>query len=143
MSLLRRTYGSFRSQVLDQVLQIQNTNWESYAVDFTHIGTLFVLDRRKNGKFFLEVPFTPPPTLAALVQYCAEFLPTQRAHVFACTQDFMEFASLCKMVDDLYRKSDFGSNFKAYCTLVLWTNVAKDVGVQKFVRWCVPFLLIL
>eukprot|EP01094_Clydonella_sp_ATCC50884_P016297 TRINITY_DN2707_c0_g2_i1.p1 TRINITY_DN2707_c0_g2~~TRINITY_DN2707_c0_g2_i1.p1 ORF type:complete len:236 (+),score=76.85 TRINITY_DN2707_c0_g2_i1:260-967(+) len=89
--------------VLDQVLQIQNTNWESFAVDFTHIGTLWVLDRRKNGKFYLE--------------------------------DFKEFAALCKMIDDLYRKSDFISKFKAYCTLVLWSSVAKDLGIQKFVRW--------
>ena len=41
--------------VLDQVLQIQQTNWESHAIDFTHLGTLFVLDRNHDGRFCYEV----------------------------------------------------------------------------------------
>lgn len=39
--------------VLDQVLQMQNSS-ESYQVDFTHMGTLFALDRNRDGKFTLE-----------------------------------------------------------------------------------------
>merc|ERR1712137_573550 len=35
----------------DQVLQIEHTKWESFPIDFTHVGTLFVLDKEKNGKF--------------------------------------------------------------------------------------------
>ena len=41
--------------VLDQVLQIENTKWESYPIDFTHLGTLFMLDKEKNGKFTIYV----------------------------------------------------------------------------------------
>src|SRR3990167_9820968 len=40
--------------VLDQVLQIENTKWESFPIDFTHLGTLFVLDKERNGKFTLN-----------------------------------------------------------------------------------------
>lgn len=41
--------------VLDQVLQIEHTKWESFPIDFTHIGTLFVLDKEKNGRFTIYV----------------------------------------------------------------------------------------
>jgi hypothetical protein len=45
--------------VLDQVLQIENTKWESYPIDFNHLGTLFMLDKEKNGKFTIYV--SPQP----------------------------------------------------------------------------------
>ena len=41
--------------VLDQILNIQLPQSETHPVDFTHVGTLFVLDKEKDGRFTLEV----------------------------------------------------------------------------------------
>lgn len=41
--------------VLDQVLLIEHTKWESFPIDFTHVGTLFALDKEKNGQFTIYV----------------------------------------------------------------------------------------
>jgi len=40
--------------VLDQVLQMSNANWASYPIDLTHLGTLFVINRDKSGRFVLH-----------------------------------------------------------------------------------------
>eukprot|EP01096_Ripella_sp_DP13-Kostka_P007022 TRINITY_DN2556_c0_g1_i1.p1 TRINITY_DN2556_c0_g1~~TRINITY_DN2556_c0_g1_i1.p1 ORF type:complete len:255 (+),score=82.43 TRINITY_DN2556_c0_g1_i1:78-767(+) len=51
---LNKTGSSRNYIVLDQVLKIQKTGWESFPIDFAHLGTLFVLDRNKSGKFELQ-----------------------------------------------------------------------------------------
>ena len=43
---------------LDQVLKMSKANWENYHLDFSHLGTLFELDAKKNGKFELRVSTT-------------------------------------------------------------------------------------
>jgi hypothetical protein len=83
-------------------------------VDTTHLGTLFVLDKTKDGKFdFQEV-----------LDFGKLYIERESSNT---DSDFQVF--------NFSQSSLFQSHFRAYCTLLMWNEVCKADGVDNFVEW--------
>lgn len=105
-------------QVLDHILQFDP---KSYEFEPTHLGTLFAIDKNKDGKFDRE-------ELREFAQiYLDKSLSSQ-------STDFQ--VSMLKGIE-------IQAQFKGYLTLLMWTDVSKDSGTQLFVDWYTLDVLIL
>ncbi|KAJ4461457.1 hypothetical protein PAPYR_2027 [Paratrimastix pyriformis] len=87
---------------LAQVLQFK---FPSYAVDFFHFGTLFVLDDGHTGRFY-------PDNFSRFAVLCQG------------VQDRLRI-----------NQENFLSHFQGYCTTVLWTELSCSDGIEHWVQW--------
>jgi len=94
--------------ILQEVLLMQPSNVSrEYPIEVSHLGTLFILDSAKDGRFYLE-------------NFCT-FLTLCCARHDVCLQS--------------HARGDFKTQFEGYCTWEMWNSVVADGGVDVFVGW--------
>lgn len=80
---------------------------DGYSFDLNHLGTLYILDRTKQGRFCLED-----------------------------MKEFVEFGFRFNG-DKYNPRTDFKSQLQGFCTWMMWNDVVKlgDQGIHNFIQW--------
>jgi len=94
--------------ILQEVLLIQPSNVSrEHPIELSHLGTLFILDAEKQGRFYQS-------TFTTFITLCCERLD----------------ASL-----QSHGRGDFKTQFQGYCTWEMWNSVVQEGGVDVFIDW--------
>ncbi len=119
------------AQVLEELIQIQPSR--EHPIDFSHmgifvsaeswghcgrLGTLYILNRKRNGRFL-------------------QFELNEFQKLYSTTASKHKIPDFAVRISGLRYDCDtkWKDQFKAYCSLLMWEEISKSGGSQKFVTW--------
>jgi hypothetical protein len=118
---------------VDQLVEMQtDTILREYPIDLTHLGILFMLDRSRRCRFYLE-------DIMRFIDLCYEREQGNReSHelqqmVPSTLTTYDIFIYL--YIDNILTLKRTQTKFQAYCTLHMWNFITSQGGHQRFVKW--------
>jgi hypothetical protein len=129
---------------VDQLVEMQtDTILREYPIDLTHLGILFMLDRSRRCKFYLE-------DIMHFIELCYEREQGNReSHELQQMVTCALSSSLSRPLTHAHAhahahapphthhrtRTRTQTKFQAYCTLHMWNFITSQGGHQRFVKW--------